>query len=228
MNGVFITGTGTDVGKTHVTGLLLAALRVRGVNAVSVKPVQTGCAPGGVAPDLEEHWRLAGWRPDETETLAPYRFFDPVSPHLAARRAGRTLSVDAIELATRQAAEGYAFALVEGAGGLLVPLNEAENMRDLAEALALPVVVVAEAGLGTINHTLLTIEALRTRDLPILCVVLNENRPVDRDLANDNAHAIALWTGLPVLGPLAHGATDFSSVDPLLMDALVEMAGQPD
>lgn len=208
MKGLFIAGTGTDVGKTHVTGVLLRGLRARGVNAGSIKPVQTGCAPGEPPLDLAAHWQLAGWQPTEAvaRACAPYVFADPVSPHLAARREGVRLEVAAIAAAVRSAAQYFEFSLVEGAGGVLVPLNERETLLDLMRALALPVLVVAEVGVGTINHTLLTLAALRGAGMPVLGVVLNARVPVAQvGVAEDNAATIAVLGGCPVFGIISPG-----------------------
>lgn len=202
MNGIFIAGTGTGVGKTHVTGLLLGALRRRGIDTLSVKPVQTGCLPGEAAPDLLEHWRLAGWRPtaEIAARCAPYCFTDPVSPHLAAAREGRRVGVSEIVASVEAlAAHTGAQLLVEGAGGVLVPLNGRETQRDLIAALGLPVLVVAEAGLGTINHTLLTLEALARVNAHVLGVVLNPLHPAEPFLIENNAATIAAITSVEVV-----------------------------
>lgn len=220
MNGVFITGTGTGVGKTRITGLLLAALRARGLDAVAIKPVQTGAHPGEIAPDLAEVMGLARWSPVDALRYAPIVLPDPVSPHLAAQRAGCTLQLDVIVAATHAAAAGHRFAVVEGAGGLLVPLNHTETMRDLTRGLGLPVIVVAAAGLGTINHSLLTLEALRAVGLEPMGVVLNEVEPTDPALAHDNALTIARLGQTRVLGRVPHGATTDSDALHTLADEL--------
>jgi len=207
VKGLFITGTGTGVGKTRATGLLLAALRQRGLDAVAIKPVQTGASVGEIAPDLAEHMRLADWHPADPARYAPIVLRDPVSPHLAAEREGRTLAVAEIVAATQAAATGHAFALVEGAGGIIVPINRRETMLHLAVALRLPVLVVAQAGLGTINHTLLTLAALRAAGLEPHGVLLNETDPTDEALAADNARCIAEMGETPVFGCIPHGAT---------------------
>lgn len=229
MTGVFITGTGTDVGKTHVTGLLLRGLRVRGVNAGSIKPVQTGCAPGEPPLDLAAHWRLAGWQPAESvaRACAPFVFADPVSPHLAAQRAGVRLDVAVVAEAVRAAARHFEFSLVEGAGGVLVPLNECETQLDLMRALALPVLLVAEAGVGTINHTLLTLAALRGAGVPVLGVVLNARVPVaEAGVAEDNAATIAAMGACPVFGIVGPRAGLDGAEPEALTAALAAFAGE--
>lgn len=207
MSGMFVTGTGTGVGKTRAVALLLAAMRARGCDAVAIKAVQTGAVPGTQSEDLSAYCEIAGWLPDDAERYAPFLLRDPVSPHLAAEREGVLLTVAEIVAATRAAAMGHACSLVEGAGGILVPINRRETMRDLARALGLPVLIVAEAGLGTINHTLLTLHALREAEIEPCGVLLNAVSVVDPALAADNARTIAEMGATRVFGHVPHGAT---------------------
>lgn len=175
---IFITGTGTGVGKTHVTGLLLRALRLRGCNAVTMKPVQTGATREGRGwrvPDLEEHWRLAGEKmPEDATVFAPYCYAPAVSPHLAGRLAGEPVSLEHLAGRAESLRGTYDAVLIEGAGGLLVPLNEQETTLDFVRLLGIPLLVVAHAGLGTINHTLLTVAAARAAHVEVAGVVLND------------------------------------------------------
>ncbi|MBP7830706.1 MAG: dethiobiotin synthase [Kiritimatiellae bacterium] len=182
MKGWFITGTDTGVGKTAVLAALLCALRRAGRDAAPMKPVQTGCrrTRGGlVPPDLETALRAAGFPPGAARDprMCPYRFAPACSPHLAAARAGTRIRLSVILKAFRQLAREHSVILVEGAGGLLVPLNERETMLDLMKALALPVVVAARPGLGTLNHTLLTLRELRREGLRVGGVILVCTRP---------------------------------------------------
>jgi dethiobiotin synthetase len=182
----FITGTDTGVGKTMVTAALLAALRSRGTDAVAMKPVQTG-AVRGRSPDLDFCAKVSGWkiRRDEFDDLCPYRFPMPASPHLAARVAGRNIRPRNIIAAFRRLQQKHESVLVEGAGGLLVPLTTGFDQRDLIAELGLPVVVVCRAGLGTLNHTLLTAEALDRNGIAIAAFVLSDTGP-DRSRILDN------------------------------------------
>lgn len=200
MSGVFVTGTGTDVGKTYVTGRLLGALRAAGVEAISHKPVQTGCRADEVAPDLAEHWRLAGWAPEPglAEALSPFRFVAPVSPHLAASMEGYRLSVFETVNKTRLQIQKDTFSLVEGAGGVLVPLNESETMLDLMKGMGLPVLVVAAAGVGTINHTLLTLSALAGAEIHVVGVVLSVLGTESPEIVANNAETIASFGAVRV------------------------------
>jgi len=196
---VFVTGTGTDVGKTRVTAGLVSRLRDRGVDAIPVKPVQTGAlrdARGGWhAPDIEYVLASARLALDDglRAELAFYLFEPACSPHLAARLAGKPILVERIVEGVRRLETRHGALIVEGAGGILVPLGPTTTMLDLAVALALPVLLVAHAGLGTINHTLLSLAALRDRGVPVVGVVLNETReqdPATKYIRDDNARTI--------------------------------------
>lgn len=181
MRGLFVTGTDTGVGKTVVAAAICAALTARGERVAAFKPVVTGLdePPGEWPPDHEllAASASAGQRPGD---VAPYTFGPAVSPHYAAELAGaatgspRPAAVDPRRLRDAAAAAGAgADALIcEGVGGLLVPLTPDHSVRDFAVDLALPVVVVARTGLGTINHTLLTVEAARAAGLRVLAVVM--------------------------------------------------------
>ena len=170
--GAFVTGTDTGAGKSVVTAAIAAALVADGRRVAAFKPVVTGLdePPGDWPPDHELLGAAAGRPPEE---VAPARFGPAVSPHLAAAMAG----VDAPRVAplaahARALAAGADVLVTEGVGGLLVPLNDAESVRDLAVALGLPLVVAARPGLGTINHCLLTVEAARAAGLDVRAVVL--------------------------------------------------------
>jgi dethiobiotin synthetase len=199
VRGCFVTGTDTGAGKTILAAALCAAIRATGARAAAYKPVVTGVAepPGtreAAAPGAHEAAApgtgdagpagvAAGAWPADHELLASVtgarprdvcaRTFAPaVSPHLAAELAGVALSLDELVAAAAHAAAGADALVVEGVGGLLVPLSEEHDVRDLAVALGLPVVVAARPGLGTINHSLLTIEAARSAGLDVRAVVL--------------------------------------------------------
>lgn len=169
MRGLFVTGTGTGVGKTIVSAALLAAMRAGGEPVRAYKPVLTGLdePPGEWPPDHQLLALAAGMTPQE---VAPLHYGPAVSPHLAATIAGE--SIDPAELVARAREHPDRTVVVEGVGGLLVPLAEDYSVRDLAVELALPVVIAASPSLGTINHTLLTIEAARTAGLDVRAIVL--------------------------------------------------------
>ena len=200
--GVFVTGTDTGVGKTTVGCAILRGLRARGRALTPYKPVETAWS----SPKGTDAWRLAGAShgvtPDE---VCPVRLRLPASPRRAARDEGVALSLDArLAHALALAARGDPL-LVEGAGGLLVPLTATETFADLARALGLPALVVARDALGTINHTLLTVEALQRRGIALVGVALNAASGVDAT-ALDNARELqALLGDVRVFGPLPWG-----------------------
>jgi len=172
MRGLFVTGTDTGVGKTVVAAAVAAALSGRGERVAAFKPVVTGTDE---PPDPQwpaDHELLASAAGITPEAVAPVRLGPATSPHLAAELEGRTIEPAALVAAAR-AAGGLAQALVvEGVGGLLVPLTLGYAVRDFALELALPVVIAARTGLGTINHTLLTVEAARAVGLAVAGIVL--------------------------------------------------------
>lgn len=206
MNNYFITATGTDVGKTVVAAGLLRYLRSTGVNAITMKPAQTGAElvdGNWTAPDLDVHWEAAGlsFTPEEQKTMAPYLYEPACSPHLAGRLAKRYPDIQHIlECAERLNAQ-YECLLVEGAGGIYAPITEIETMLDLMKAFGYPVILVAHRGLGTINHTLLSIEAIRNAGLTLHGVILNETEDVEPDyLKQDNPAAIQTFGKTTILG----------------------------
>jgi dethiobiotin synthetase len=180
--GFFVTGTGTEVGKTVVAAVLANDLRRRGASVAVFKPAVTGLDdPGETDHAL---LRRAAGSTQSDEEIAPYRYGPPASPHLAAAEAGEQIEPELLRSAAHRAAGGADALVCEGVGGLLVPLAwrlsgairqesaRAYLVRDLAVDLGLPLVIAAQPGLGTINHTLLTIEAARKRDLNVVAVVL--------------------------------------------------------
>lgn len=196
--GVFVAGTDTGVGKTVLAACLAAALRARGLRAAAFKPVVTGLdeAPDpGWPPDHELLAATTGQKPGE---VAPWRFGPPVSPHLAAARAGRELDPAALRGAVGALGARADAVVVEGVGGLLVPLTAAYSVRDLAGDLGLPVVVAARPGLGTLNHTLLTLEAARATGLVVRAVVLTPWPSAPGEIEESNRDTLAALAGTEV------------------------------
>jgi dethiobiotin synthetase len=182
MRGVFVTGTGTEVGKTVVAAAIANTARRSGDRIAVFKPAVSGLVDYPLVPEtwasaprLPDHalLRLAAGSAQGDDEVAPYRYGPPVSPHLAAELAGEPIDPDLLRGAALAATQDADLLVCEGVGGFLVPLTPAYLVRDLACDLRLPVVIVAEAALGTINHTLLTIEAVRTAGLEVASVVLN-------------------------------------------------------
>lgn len=208
-----VTGTGTGVGKTVVTAAVAALARAGGERVAVLKPAQTGVAPGEPG-DLDDVLRLAG--PVTVRELG--RYPDPLAPDTAARRAGAApVTAAAAAGAAKDLAGTHDLVLVEGAGGLLVRLAGADTLADVAALLAAPVLVVAAAGLGTLNHTALTVEALRARSLTCAGVVVGA-WPAEPDLAaRCNLADLPAVTGVALLGALPDGAgrlpaAEFTSV----------------
>ncbi len=195
--GVFITGTDTGVGKTTVSAALLTSLRRQGVDATPMKPVQTGCSVRAgrlVAPDIEYCLAAAGLTPGvaERHDMAPYCFRPACSPHRAAQLAHSVISLKRIMAGFDALAKRHDFVVVEGAGGVMVPLSRSMTMLDLMLRMALPVVLVARPGLGTLNHTFLSLQALRQAGLRVAGVIINASAPGGLgDLEQDNLRTIA-------------------------------------
>ena len=182
--GIFVTGTDTGVGKSVLAAAICAGLAARGERVAALKPVVTGLdEPSGEWPRDHELLAAAASAGQAPEAVAPYRFGPPVAPHYAAELAGvRIEPARLLELA-RAAAEANAL-VVEGVGGMMVPITTGYLVRDLAVDLGLPVLVAARTGLGTINHVLLTLEAARSAGLRVAGVVMtpwpNDPEPIER------------------------------------------------
>lgn len=210
LRGFVVTGTDTDVGKTFTTAALSLWLHHQGVAIAPMKPVQTGAKPmadGLRAPDLDFTLGVLGLNPtpEERDLMQPFCYIPACSPHLAVGPDEAAPSVEAIMAAAEALGERHPAVVVEGAGGLMVPLNDREMMIDLFAALNLPVVLVGRVGLGTINHVLLSIDALKSRHIPVAGVILNETRPQgaeDAFIRADNPRTIAHFGGVPCLGTL--------------------------
>jgi dethiobiotin synthetase len=170
LRGVFVTGTGTEVGKTVVAAVIARAHAASGETVTAFKPAVSGLEVDGEA-DHALLRRAAGSSQSDDE-IAPYRYDPPVSPHLGAELAGEPIDPAHLLAAARTAGARAEFVVCEGVGGLLVPLTLGYLVRDLARDLALPLVVAASPNLGTINHTLLTVESARAVGLDVAAVVL--------------------------------------------------------
>jgi dethiobiotin synthetase len=197
VRGVFVTGTDTEVGKTVLAGAVCAALAERGESVAAFKPVVTGLdEDSGEWPRDHELLALAcGQRPED---VAPYLFGPPVSPHYAAELAGQRVEPARLLEATRSV---QADTLVcEGVGGLLVPLTPGYLVRDLAVDLGLPLVIAARTGLGTINHTLLTVESARAAGLRVVGVVMTPWPEHPEPIEASNRATVERLSGVPVSG----------------------------
>jgi len=193
---IFITGTDTGVGKSYATGLLARAYLELGKRVITAKPVQTGaCEPE----DILLHRRLMGFPPDPPDLLrltCPYIFEYPAAPETAAEQEGLTVDLQEILGALRKLTEDYEVVLVEGVGGLYVPLTREYTVLDLLNFLMCPVVVVSAARLGTINHTVLTIKTLKARGLYVAGLIYNFHFATEEFLARRSLEDIKRLTGI--------------------------------
>jgi dethiobiotin synthetase len=201
---VFVTGTGTEVGKTVVAAAIARTLSAGGKRVAVFKPAITGLDDFAAdGPQSGQIGRFEAHRPDHLvlreaagsqqsdEEIAPYRYGPPMSPHLAAALAGEEISPGRLLAAARAAAAKADTLVCEGVGGLLVPLTRGYLVRDFAADLGLPLVIAASPGLGTINHTLLTIEAARAAGLDIRLVVLTPWPERPSQIEQSNRETIA-------------------------------------
>ena len=214
MTAYFVTGTDTGVGKTFVSCALLHAMARRHPRVVGMKPVAAGLVQ---TPD--------GWDSEDAIALRaastvgvppaldnPVRLPDPLSPHLAAERAGTRIDIPHLVACQRELAQHADAMVVEGAGGFLVPLSPEHTGADLAQALGLPVLLVVGLRLGCLNHALLSAEAIRARGLPLAGWVANRIDP-GMAAADDNIAFLRQRLGAPLLADIAHSAApDFRTV----------------
>jgi dethiobiotin synthetase len=237
--GVFITGTDTGVGKTLVTAGIVRWLRNQGIDAVPMKPVQTGGerrseARGDrlVSPDLKFALAAADLQPDHAEMklMSPYVYLPACSPHLAGRMAKRYMEPSVVRNCANGLLRGHQAVIVEGAGGIMVPINESDTMLDLMKILAYPVVLVSRVSLGTINHTLLSIHALRVSGVSLIGVVFNQmeqSSTENRFIEEDNPGTVARFGKVPVLGKIMHFDPE-SKTEETWRDFEKSMTGLPD
>ncbi len=206
--GVFITGTDTGVGKTLVTSALVRCLTQRGMDVGVMKPIETGVSRSAKARSDGARLRRAAGNHDPMAEICPYIFRLPVAPLSAARAEGTTVRIATIIRAFHALHQKHIFMAVEGVGGVYAPLTSSLNVLDLIYRLKLPAIVVGQSGLGGINHALLTLHALRQRNIPILALVLNQCRPVRTETARlQEQSTVTLLRHLskvPVVGPIPY------------------------
>ena len=188
MKGVyFVSGIDTDIGKTVATGVLAKQLLQQGKSVITQKPVQTGCQ--NIADDIAVHRNIMGipmQEADKQRLTMPEIFSYPASPHLAARLDGRVLDLDKIRTATQELAAQYEIVLVEGAGGLMVPLTENLLTIDYIRQQGYPVILVTSGRLGSINHTLLSFSALKQYGISLYSLIFNHiHDSKDETIAGD-------------------------------------------
>jgi dethiobiotin synthetase len=226
-NGVFVTGTDTGVGKTVVSAALIRRLRQMHYSVGVMKPVETGASSDQL--DSTDAGRLmtAAETGDELDLVSPYRFYSPLAPLAAARVENRRIEVSEVMCRFSRLNSKHSCVLVEGAGGVLVPMGEDWLLRDLIMRLKLPVLLVGRAGLGGVNHALLTLECLTRAGVTVMALVLNETTAattaVEQSQVASTAALLRGHTDIPVLGPLPYQ----DRLGDEWSDTIEQLAGNP-
>ena len=221
----FVTGTDTGVGKTHVTCALLHATRWLGLTAVGMKPIAAGVDADGRNDDVVQLLAASSVQPP-LEWVNPYLYAPPIAPHIAAVEAGQPIAIPVIRQAFERLRPLANVVWVEGVGGFRVPLDARYDAADLAQALALPVVLVVGMRLGCLNHALLTAEAITARRLTLAGWVANR---IDPAMARfeANLEALQLHLSAPLLGVVPHGASSEQAASALRLSALPDFGCSP-
>lgn len=204
---LFISGTDTGIGKTLITGLLAHFLQETGLSVITQKWVQTGYSEN--ISDIKEHLLLMKKNPEEftpyMSLMMPYCFQFPGSPHLAAALEKKTIDLAVIESSLTKLKKHFNSIIIEGSGGLFVPINSQKTYIDLIKLFSLPVILVVGNKLGAINQALLSIDALAHRKIPILGLIFNTQSPNESELIlNDNPKIIETISEIPILGTLPY------------------------
>ena len=205
--GLFIAGTDTGVGKTVVAAATIKALHAQGIHACGMKPIETGCSRVGNTFDPSDGMFLKKVsRMDEhIGFVTPYCFENPVAPSLASEMEGRAIHIPLIKEKFQALLERYPAVVVEGIGGILVPIKKDYFVMDLIRELSLPLVVVARPSLGTINHTLLTVNYALGKGISVLGVIINFSRPPENTVAeNTNPLVLEQLCPVPIIGIFPH------------------------
>ncbi|MDF0674855.1 MAG: dethiobiotin synthase [Nitrospira sp.] len=207
-HGVFITGTDTGVGKTLVSAALALHLKKRGLTVGVMKPIETGVSAGSEARSDAARLRAIIESEETLGAICPYSFGLPVAPLAAAQSEGQTIDPNTIKKVYRLLSGRYDCMVVEGVGGVHVPVTTRSNVMDLIKQLRLAVVVIGRSGLGGINHALLTVEALRRKKIRMVALVLNRTHPVRSALARvqerSTIEILRKQSGIAVIGPLPY------------------------
>jgi dethiobiotin synthetase len=215
VNGLLITGTDTDVGKTFVTTLIARELVERGVRLGVYKPACSGAVDSAgqqIWQDIEALADVAGIA--DRSLVCPQCFVASLAPPVAARLEGRVVDDDLLRRGLNEWEARADFVLVEGVGGLLCPLSESLSVADFAESIGFPVIIVARLGLGTLNHTLLTIEAAERRGLALAGIILSDGAALAETPAGQtNAAELLARTNVPILGVVGFAARHFADCE---------------
>ena len=201
--GIFITGTDTGVGKTFVAAGLLRAFKEMRISVCPMKPVESGCGmrKGALIPEDAVTLLKASAVNESLDAINPYRLKHPLAPAVAAEIEGVTISRKKIISSCKYLSKKYDLIIVEGAGGIMVPVYKKYLFLDLIKDMALPGIIIARPGLGTINHTLLTIDAARNRGLQVIGIIINYSAETKSGLSEKtNPYVIEKLGGIPLLG----------------------------
>ncbi|MDY7082354.1 MAG: dethiobiotin synthase [Halobacteria archaeon] len=213
-DGIFVAGTDTEIGKTAVAGGLAGTLKRRGVDVGAVKPVQTGCFDEDsekIEPDARFLRRAVGL--ENGSEVCPFSLDPPLAPRVAAEIEDEILEYDDVLSAVERICANYAFTVVEGIGGVRVPLAGDREVIDLMCDLGLPVLLVARPNLGTLNHTALTIEAVERRGLDVVGIIMNKYPDEPGTAERTNPRVIEEMTGVEVVGRIPDVGVDTESGD---------------
>lgn len=204
--GLFITGTDTGVGKSVVVGGLAKALSKRGVHAGIMKPVASGSRSidGKQVSEDADFLKRVSCVDDALDIINPYPLIAPLAPSVAARMEGIKVDFEKIKLCYEKLSQKYELLLVEGIGGLFVPLNDNEVIADLIKYLNIPVLIVVGSKLGAINHTLLTITCAKALGIEIAGIILNHVEQVSGDVKRYNREELMSFTDIPILGEIPY------------------------
>lgn len=219
---IFVTGTGTDVGKTYVTGLIVKKLHEAGLNAGYFKAAVSGNDrdnSGNLIPGDAKFVKDMSGISQPLETMCPYIYERAVSPHLASRIEGNPVRMDVVKSGFESVASAYDYVTMEGSGGILCPISyddEKIMLEDVIKELGLSTILIADAGLGTINSVVLTVEYMRSKDIPVKAIIFNNYIEGDV-MQEDNLKMCEEMTGLKVIARVKSGATDIDiDIDTLI------------
>lgn len=227
---IFITGTGTDVGKTFVTGLIIKKLKDSGQNAAYYKAAMSGnerTKEGMLLPGDALHVKTVSGIDQPLTQMCPYIYETAVSPHLASRMEGNPVVLEEVVRGFEEVCRQYDYVTMEGSGGILCPICFDEQelwLEDVIRQLGLSSLIVADAGLGTINSVVLTVEYMREKKLPVKGIILNHFHPGDR-MEEDNRYMCEYRTKLPVVACVEDGSGELS-MDVETLTALYDEAGK--
>ncbi len=205
--GFFITGTDTGVGKTVIAAAIIKALQAAGINVCGMKPVETGCSRVGnsLYPSDGMFLKKVARMEEGIQSVTPYSFENPVAPSLASETEGKAVSLPVIMKKFDALVKKYPAVIVEGVGGLLVPIRRDYFVLDLAKEMGLPLIVVSRPSLGTINHTLLTVKYAMKERMEVAGVIINFSRPAEGTTAeNTNPLVLQQICPAPVIGVFPH------------------------